>query len=114
MCSSDLGGTVVILSMGAVGSPHSVAGASPAIVFGLFLHYGFLRLPARVAATIGVLVSVLSVFTAQPTAAGEIVSARTILYLAFTNLAGFLICRSLEARERDLFRERRRAEPRWA
>ena len=105
-----LGGTVLILSIGATGSPHSIAGASPAIVFGLFLHYGFLRLPARVAATIGCLVSVLSIFTNESLADGGFVSARTVLYLAFSNLAGFLICRSLEARERDLFRERRRAE----
>jgi signal transduction histidine kinase/CheY-like chemotaxis protein len=35
---------------------------------------------------------------------------RTLLYLVFANVAGMIVCRSLESRERELFLQRRRAE----
>ena len=35
---------------------------------------------------------------------------RTLVYILFSNIVGFLVCRSFETRERELFLQRRRAE----
>jgi len=105
-----LGGTVLLLSIGPEGTPHSHAGAAPAILFGLFLHYAFLRLPVAVAAGIGISVSAANILWGAPMVVGGNAGARAVLYLVFANVAGMLICRSLESRERELFAQRRRAE----
>lgn len=105
-----LGGTVLLLSIGPQGTPHADSGASPAILFGLFLHYAFLRLPVAVATGIGLIVSTANIVWGAPMVVGGNAQTRAILYLAFANVAGMLICRSLESRERELFAQRRRAE----
>lgn len=105
-----LGGAVLLLSFGPYGTPNAGLGASPALMFGLFLHYSFLRLPMWAAATIGWAVSTAQVIWGAPMVIGGNASARTLLYLAFVNIAGMIICRSFETRERELFHQRRRAE----
>jgi signal transduction histidine kinase len=42
--------------------------------------------------------------------AGGNVEARAILYAVFANVAGMVVCRTLESRDRELFHQRRRAE----
>jgi len=105
-----LGGTVLLLSVGPDGTPHGITGASPAVVFGLFLHYAFLRLPVLVAAIIGGTVSVANVVWAAPMVVGGSADIRALLYLLFANVAGVVVCAALESRERELFIQRRRAE----
>lgn len=105
-----LGGAIVLLAMGASGSPTPQEGASPALVFGLFLHYTFLRLPLVWAVAIGIGISVASILWGVPLVVGGNEEARTALYLIMTNAVGFLTCSSIELRERELFTQRRRAE----
>ena len=108
--STVLGGTVLLLSLGAAPSMQDGGGGSPAHIFGLFLHYSFLRLPLWCAAGIGWSVSVASVLWAQPLVVTGNAEARTIIYLVLVNLVGMAVCRSIESRERELFFQRRRAE----
>jgi signal transduction histidine kinase len=83
--------------------------ASPAIMFGLFLHYAFLRLPLKVSATIGWSVSAAAVFWA-PAVTGGSEMLRNAVYLSFANVFGMVISRLGENRERELFYRRREAE----
>lgn len=105
-----LGGVVALLSFGPHGSASLESGASPALVFGLFLHYSFLRLPLWAAAGVGWLVSGAYLLWAGPMVVGGNAEVRTLVYLAFSNVAGMIVCRSFEMRERELFHQRRRAE----
>ncbi len=105
-----IGGAVVLLAMGASGSRTPEEGASPALVFGLFLHYTLLRLPLRWAVVIGGGVSVANTLWGAPMVVGGNEEARTILYLLMANMVGILTCSSIELRERALFTQRRRAE----
>lgn len=104
-----LGGVVLLFLM-----PHSAAAdpvvrASPSFIFGLFLHYAFLRLPLWVAAGIGWVLSIGAlVWVPMVTGGSELL--RTGLFLAFTNIFGMTICRLIELRERELFFQRRQAE----
>lgn len=105
-----LGGVIYLLSLGPHGSRAVEGGASPALVFGLFLHYAFLRLPLWWAAGIGWLVSGAFLVWASPMVLGGNAEVRTLVYLFFTNGMGMLVCMSYETRERELFYQRRRAE----
>lgn len=105
-----LAGTVYLLSIGPHGTSELAHGGSPALVFGLFLHYAFLRLPLWCAAGIGWAVSIASAVWASPLVIGGNAEVRTYLYLIFANIVGMAVCRSIEARERELFFQRRRAE----
>lgn len=105
-----LSGVIYLLSLGPHGSPSLQSGASPALVFGLFLHYAFLRLPLWCAAGIGWLVSVSYLIWASPMVLGGNAEVRTLAYLVFTNIMGMSVCVSFETRERELFFQRRRAE----
>ena len=104
-----LGGTVLLLTL-RDGDMQAVAvQASPAIMFGLFLHYAFLRLPLKVSATIGWSVSAAAVFWA-PAVTGGSEMLRNAVYLSFANVFGMVISRLGENRERELFYRRREAE----
>jgi signal transduction histidine kinase len=83
--------------------------ASPAIIFGLFLHYAFLRLPLKVSATVGWSVSAVAVFWA-PAVTGGSEMLRNAVYLSFANVFGMIVSRLGENRERELFHQRREAE----
>lgn len=105
-----LGGVVYLLFLGPHGSRALQSGASPALIFGLFLHYAFLRLPLWCAAGIGWVVSVVFLLGASPMVVGGNAELRTLIYVVFSNIVGMIVCRHFEARERALFFERRRAE----
>lgn len=105
-----LGGTVYLLSLGAAGGSSVGGGGSPAHIFGLFLHYSFLRLPLWCAASIGWAVSAASAIWAAPLVVSGNAEARTLIYLVLVNFVGMAVCRSIESRERELFVQRRRAE----
>lgn len=105
-----LGGVVYLLSLGPHGSALLQGGASPALVFGLFIHYAFLRLPLWCAAGIGWIVSVAFFLWASPMVIGGNAEVRTLVYLVFTNIMGMSVCQSFEVRERELFFQRRRVE----
>jgi two-component system, sensor histidine kinase len=78
-------------------------------MFGLFLHYAFLRLPLSVSATIGWSVSAAAVFWAPAVTGGSEI-LRNAVYLSFANIFGMIVSRLGENRERDLFYQRREAE----
>jgi signal transduction histidine kinase/CheY-like chemotaxis protein len=104
-----LGGVIVLFIL-----PHSadvpqVVRASPSFIFGLFLHYAFLRLPLPVAAGIGWVTS-LGALIWVPMVTGGSELLRTGLFLLFANIFGMIICHLIESRERELFSQRRQAE----
>lgn len=88
------------------------ANATSAFIFGLFIHYSFLRLPLILAAFIGLSVSVVSIFYMPSALGGD--SVRHAIYLAFTNIFGMILCHLIESRERELFFQRGRAVAGWA
>ena len=83
--------------------------SSPTLMFGLFLHYSFLRLPMATAAGIGWTLWLIAICVA-PTPLLSSETARTAMYLGFANVFGMLILHLIETRERDLFAQRRAAE----
>ena len=104
-----LGGVVLLFVMPHSAAAEPVVRASPSFIFGLFLHYAFLRLPLRVAAGIGSALSIGAlVWVPMVTGGSELL--RTGLFLSFTNIFGMTICRLIELRERELFFQRRQAE----
>ncbi len=104
-----LGGTVLLLML-RDGEVQAVAvQASPAIMFGLFLHYAFLRLPLKVSATIGWSVAAAAVIWAPAVTGGSEI-LRNAVYLSFANIFGMIVSRLGENRERELFYQRREAE----
>lgn len=105
-----LGGVVYLLFLGPHGSRSLQSGASPALIFGLFLHYAFLRLPLWCAAGIGWSVSIAFLLGASPMVVGGNAELRTLIYVVFSNFVGMIVCHHYEARERALYFERRRAE----
>ena len=86
-----------------------LAKATPSVVIGLFMMYGFLRLPILVSAAIGVLVGAAAVYWA-PVVAGENDTVRTTIYMCFANVLGLMTSALTESRERELFLRRREAE----
>ena len=104
-----LGGALLLMTL-RDGEMQAVAvQASPAIMFGLFLHYAFLRLPLKVSATVGWSVSAVAVFWA-PAVTGGSEMLRNAVYLSFANVFGMIVSRLGENRERELFHQRREAE----
>jgi signal transduction histidine kinase/CheY-like chemotaxis protein len=89
--------------------PASSIHASPVVLFGLFLHYAFLRLPLKSSALIGWVVAGAAMQW-SPAVVGGNETLRNFVYLAFANLAGMAICRSHEQRERALFAQRNELE----
>jgi signal transduction histidine kinase/CheY-like chemotaxis protein len=105
--------TVYLLSLYPEGVLATNPGVTPALIFGLMLHYGFLRLPALTAVLVGGFVSLGCLFLLAPSYSPMIAqhaNTRIAIYLFFANLAGFFICRTTQTRERELFHARRRAE----
>ncbi len=87
----------------------NIAGqATPALMFALFLHYAFLRLPILVAAFIGWSLWLAAVVLFRSVLeSSEVV--RLGVYLAFANLLGMALLHLIEARERSLFLQTREA-----
>jgi signal transduction histidine kinase/CheY-like chemotaxis protein len=82
--------------------------ATPALMFGLFLHYAFLRLPIAIAASIGWALWLLAIYLfPAPINADAVV--RLVLYVAFANTFGMVILFLIESRERSLFLQKREA-----
>jgi signal transduction histidine kinase len=107
--SVALGGAILLQVLQVQLSHGALIQASPAIMFGLFLHYSFLRLPLWVAATIGWSIGGIAVLWA-PMVIGGSETLRNAVYLVFANIFGMTICRLIELRERELFYQRRQAE----
>jgi signal transduction histidine kinase len=105
ICFVALVGVIAIPHLSAEGAPAPSMFASPAVVFGLFLLYAFLRLPLSVASGIGWVIG-LTAAMLMPAVAGGNESMRNIVYLVFANLAGMSLCRTAELRERILFQQR--------
>ena len=103
-----LAGTVYLVSTHAGGNPDSPTGASPSLVFGLFIHYAFLRLSIVPAALVGCTVSLSYALFGAPIWVGGNESVRTVIYLMLVNAVGIMVCKTSEQRERDLFSERSR------
>lgn len=82
---------------------------TPAMLFGLFLSYAFLRLPLLVVSAVGWTFSI-SVVLSVPHGFAGAGQVRIMLYLGAINMLGMLLSRSIETRERELFYQRRRAE----
>lgn len=104
-----LGGTVALLIIRGDQGEVVAVQASPAIMFGLFLHYAFLRLPRPTAATIGWCTGLAAVVWA-PAVTGGSEMLRNAVYLSFANAFGMIFSRLVEERERELFRQRKDAE----
>ena len=104
-----LGGVILLSVLPHSASPDPVVRASPSFIFGLILHYAFLRLPVASAALVGWALSAVALFWV-PMVSGGSEMLRTGLFLVFTNLCGMAFCGLVERRERALYHQRRRAE----
>jgi signal transduction histidine kinase/CheY-like chemotaxis protein len=82
-----------------------------AFIFGLFLHYSFLRLPLPLASLIGWSAAASALILTPSALGGD--SVRHATYLVFSNIFGMFICYLMESRERELFRQRRSTEAAW-
>jgi two-component system, sensor histidine kinase len=82
---------------------------NPVALLALWILYGFVRLPIRVAVLVGTVASLFSMFGCRLTNMEE-PGARTLIYLIMGNALGVLLARSIEKRERQLFLQRRIAE----
>lgn len=92
------------------GKPHlSAIQAAPPIVFGLSLHYAFLRLPLPVSASIGWSITAC-VIAGVPSTVGESEFLKGVIYLVSANLLGMVLSHLVEQRERELFDRRRCSE----
>jgi signal transduction histidine kinase/CheY-like chemotaxis protein len=100
-----LSATVAMPHLPSSGVPPVPHVASPAIVFGLFMLYAFLRMPFWVTSLVGCTIGVLAGMLV-PAVVGGNELARGMVYLVFANLAGMCLCRSVELRERVLFQQR--------
>ena len=85
--------------------------ATSGFIFGLFLHYSFLRLPLSIASFVGWSAAASALFFTPSALGGD--SVRHATYLVFTNIFGMFICYLMESRERELFRQRRSTEAAW-
>lgn len=83
--------------------------ATPALIFGLWLHYAFLRVPLIVSAGIGWSVSLAAMIFVPPVIGGSEM-VRNGVYLVFANIFGMILARLVETRERELFNQRRQVE----
>ena len=105
-------GTSAIASLAQVQGSSVILSVPLAFIFGLFLHYSFLRLPLRVAALIGWSAAASAVLLTPRALGGD--SVRHATYLIFSNIFGMFICHLMESRERDLFFQRRSTEEAWS
>lgn len=105
VCGLLFFGIVVILYHPEIKAVGAGFGSMPAVMFGLFLMYGFLRLPTTFALLIGCGFSMLAVWAAGPeyTGAGKL---RLLMYLCAVNILGAILSNSIERRERKLFDQR--------
>lgn len=105
-----LGAAVALPALLADPPATEVSQVTPALMFGLFLHYAFLRLPLAVAAGTGwaVWLAAIAIFPG-PVATNE--GLRLVVYVAFANVFGMIILHLIESRERNLFFQKREA---WA
>ena len=81
----------------------------PVSLIALWILYGFVRLPLKIAVFVGIVGSYFSMFGSRLTNMNE-PGIRTVIYLVLANALGILLARSIELRERQLFLQRRVAE----
>ena len=104
-------GACAIASLAEIQSSSVVLSIPMAFIFGLFLHYSFLRLPLPVASVIGWGAAFTAVLLSPSALGGDTIRHAT--YLIFSNVCGMFICYLMETRERELFRQRRSTEAAW-
>jgi signal transduction histidine kinase len=98
--------TVYLVFAGGVSARYSLLGAASTIIFGLFLHYAFLRLTIFRSVAVGLCVSGLFFMGLFREEVDGESYARVAIYLIACNVAGFLLRRAVIQRERALFRVR--------
>ena len=105
VCGALFIGVIAILRHPEIKAVGVGFGSMPAVMFGLFLMYGFLRLPMMLALLIGCAFSMLAVWAADPeyTGSGKL---RLLMYLCSMNALGAILSNSIERRESRLFDQR--------
>lgn len=101
-CCGLLSGVLYILAHPNVEAVAYGYSSMPALMFSLFLIYGFLRLPLCFATIAGVLFSILAVL-ATPTEYTGVGNIRMFLYLGSMNILGAILLNSIQRRELKLF-----------
>ena len=82
---------------------------TPISLIVLWILYGFVRLPIEVAILVGTVGGLFAMFGSRLTNMHE-PGIKTFIYLVVANALGFLLAKSIEARERQLFLQRWTAE----
>jgi len=101
--------TIWLTVVGDMSAKFSPLGAASTLIFGLFLHYAFLRLTVVRSVLVGVTASVVFLVFFGADGQGGESHGRVSVYLIASNFAGFLLRKSAFSRERALFRMRARA-----
>ena len=82
---------------------------SPTALLGLWIIYGFIRLPLKVQVLLGLVGGACALFGSRLTNMHD-PAVRTLIYLIIANVLGVTHSRSVEVRERQLFLQRRTLE----
>jgi len=82
---------------------------NPTALIGLWMIYGFVRLPLRLTLTLCIVAGAVTLFGSRVTNMSDPIS-RTLIYLIVGNALGLIMARSIEVRERELFRQKRTLE----
>jgi signal transduction histidine kinase/CheY-like chemotaxis protein len=82
---------------------------NPTALIGLWMIYGFVRLPLQVAISIGVIGGCFALFGSRVTNMAD-PAVRTAVYLLLGNALGITLSRSIELRERQLFLQKESLE----
>ena len=83
-------------------SDDATAVVNPTALLGLWIIYGFVRLPLQVAISIGIAGGCFALFGSRMTNLPD-PTTRTFVYLLIGNALGVTLARSIESRERQLF-----------
>lgn len=113
--SAGFGSFVLLTYVSSVSATHlfrdddPTFAVSPTALIGLWIIYGFVRLPIHVAMFIGLVGGLAALFGSRLTNMSD-PAVRTIIYLLIGNALGVTSARSIEMRERQLFLQRRGLE----
>jgi signal transduction histidine kinase len=83
----------------------ATAVVNPTALLGLWMLYGFVRLPIHVSLAIGVIGGIFALFGSRMTNLPD-PAIRTFVYLVIGNALGLTLARSIELRERQLFQQK--------
>jgi signal transduction histidine kinase len=100
--------TIYLVFAGGVSAKYSLLGAASTVIFGLFLHYAFLRLTILRSVVVGLCISSLFFLGLLHEKVDDESFVRVAIYLVACNVAGFLLRRTALQRDRALFRVRAR------